>query len=116
MTTVHTGSGAQTLVEIESQPELWERALALAADGVPGLPEPGERVLVLGCGTSYYVGQAYASLREGSGHGPTEALIASETPRSYARTTGSWPSAGPGPPRSSSTPCNSCVSSSPTCR
>jgi fructoselysine-6-P-deglycase FrlB-like protein len=69
-----------TRAEIASQPECWQRALELAEAGVPGLPAPGERVLVLGCGTSYFVGAAYAWLREAAGHGATDALVASELP------------------------------------
>ncbi|MEU9045956.1 MULTISPECIES: sugar isomerase [unclassified Kitasatospora] len=70
--------------EIASQPAHWRRALELAP---PGLPEPGERVAVLGCGTSLYIAQAYAALREGSGQGETEAFAASEFPvgRRYDR-------------------------------
>jgi glucosamine--fructose-6-phosphate aminotransferase (isomerizing) len=69
-----------TRAEIASQPACWQRALELAEAGVPGLPAPGERVLVLGCGTSYHVGAAYAWLREAAGHGATDALAASELP------------------------------------
>lgn len=72
--------GTITSDEIASQPECWRRARYQADAGVPGLPEPGERVLVLGCGTSYYVACAYAWLREQSGHGATDAVIASELP------------------------------------
>jgi glutamine---fructose-6-phosphate transaminase (isomerizing) len=82
------GAGVITSTEIASQPELWERAHASAANGVPGLPTPGERVLVLGCGTSYYVAATYAWLREQAGHGMTDAVIASELPpvtRDYDR-------------------------------
>lgn len=73
-------SGTATRDEINSQPELWQRALDLAAAGVDGFPAAGERVLIVGCGTSYYVGAAFALLREWQGHGPTDALIASELP------------------------------------
>jgi len=62
-----------TRAEIASQPECWQRALELAEAGVPGLPTAGERVLILGCGTSYYVGVAYSWLREAAGHGVTDA-------------------------------------------
>lgn len=72
--------GAATRAEIDSQPELWQRALDIAAGGVDGFPKTGERVLVVGCGTSYYIGLAFAMLREWHGHGPTDALIASELP------------------------------------
>jgi len=44
------------------------------------MPRGGERVLVLGCGTSYYIAQAYAALREQGGHGETDAMVASELP------------------------------------
>jgi fructoselysine-6-P-deglycase FrlB-like protein len=68
--------------EIASQPSVWARALELS---VSGLPEPGERVAVIGCGTSYYMAQAYAALREGQGE--TDAFPASEFPfgRRYDR-------------------------------
>ena len=65
--------------EIADQPECWARAAELA--GSPGLPLPGERVAVVGCGTSWFMGQAYASLREAAGQGETDAFQASEFPR-----------------------------------
>jgi fructoselysine-6-P-deglycase FrlB-like protein len=70
--------------EIASQPSVWSRALEMS---VSGLPEPGERVAVLGCGTSYYMAQAYAALRESAGLGETDAFPASEFPagRRYDR-------------------------------
>ncbi|MFB7598941.1 SIS domain-containing protein [Streptomyces sp. NPDC056160] len=70
--------------EIASQPECWRRALELAP---AGLPERGERVAVIGCGTSLYIAQAYASLREAAGLGETDAFAASEFPaaRDYDR-------------------------------
>ena len=71
--------------EIASQPDCWLRAAELSA--APGLPRPGERVAIVGCGTSWFVGQAYASLRERSGQGETDAFQASEFPpgRGYDR-------------------------------
>ena len=71
--------------EIASQPECWTRAAALA--GSPGLPGRGERVAVAGCGTSWFMAQAYAALREQAGHGETDAFQASEFPlgRRYDR-------------------------------
>jgi len=48
--------GQITSDEIASQPACWLLAQDQARAGVPGLPASGERVLVLGCGTSYYVG------------------------------------------------------------
>jgi glucosamine--fructose-6-phosphate aminotransferase (isomerizing) len=80
--------GQVTAEEIASQPGCWLRAQEQIRSGLSGLPEPGERVLALGCGTSYYVAGAYAWLREQRGHGQTDAVIASELPevlREYDR-------------------------------
>src|SRR3954451_22812814 len=59
--------------EIISQPDCWRRAVTLAPDS---LPAPGERVAVIGCGTSWFVAQSYAQLREAAGHGETDAFAA----------------------------------------
>ena len=69
-----------TADEIRSQPALWERAgdLVASLDGI--LPQPGEQAAVIGCGTSWFMAQAYAALREGNGHGRTDAFAASEMP------------------------------------
>jgi len=71
--------------EIASQPECWSLAAKLADS--PGLPARGERVAVVGCGTSWFMGMAYASLREQSGEGETDVFQASEFPhgRRYDR-------------------------------
>ncbi|MGW1432654.1 SIS domain-containing protein [Streptomyces sp. NPDC002431] len=78
-----------SFVEIEtaSQPECWRRAAELAGTQSAALPTAGERVAVVGCGTSFYMAQAYAALREGSGQGETDAFAASEFPfgRTYDR-------------------------------
>ena len=51
------------------------------------LPRPGERSAAIGCGTSLYMAQAYACLREDAAHGETDAFAASEFPgaRRYDR-------------------------------
>jgi fructoselysine-6-P-deglycase FrlB-like protein len=51
------------------------------------LPQDGERVAVIGCGTSFFIAQAYAALREASGRGESDAFPASEFPlaRRYDR-------------------------------
>ena len=74
--------------EIASQPECWSLAAKLADS--PGLPARGERVAVVGCGTSWFMSMAYASLRERSGQGETDAFQASEFPhgRRYDREIG----------------------------
>lgn len=80
--------GRITSEEIASQPDCWAQARAHAVSLPAGLPAAGERVLVLGCGTSYYVAAAYAWLREQGGQGVTDAVIASEMPttlRDYDR-------------------------------
>jgi fructoselysine-6-P-deglycase FrlB-like protein len=66
--------------EIAAQPDCWARAVR-AADSQVGLPEPGENVAVIGCGTSWFMAMAYAALREKAGHGRTDAFTASEFPR-----------------------------------
>ncbi|MFF6906139.1 SIS domain-containing protein [Streptomyces sp. NPDC012389] len=70
--------------EIASQPACWRRAAALADGHRAVLPAAGERIAVVGCGTSFYMAQAYAALREGSGQGESDAFAASEFP--YGRT------------------------------
>ncbi|MHC0433680.1 SIS domain-containing protein [Streptomyces sp. O3] len=73
--------------ELNSQPACWARAAALAGEHGDALPAPGERVAVVGCGTSFFMAQAIAGLREGAGLGETDAFAASEYPaaRSYDR-------------------------------
>jgi fructoselysine-6-P-deglycase FrlB-like protein len=68
--------------EISSQPECWRRAARLAGEVATVLPRHGERVAVLGCGTSWFMAQSYAALRETAGHGETDAFAATEFPRS----------------------------------
>ncbi|MGW1226457.1 SIS domain-containing protein [Streptomyces sp. NPDC002530] len=78
-----------SFVEIEtaSQPECWRRAAQLAPGHADVLPAAGERIAVVGCGTSFYMAQAYAALREDSGQGESDAFAASEFPsrRRYDR-------------------------------
>ncbi|MFB7656784.1 MULTISPECIES: SIS domain-containing protein [unclassified Streptomyces] len=70
--------------ELNSQPECWTRAAAEAAGHTAALPAAGERVAVVGCGTSYFMAQSVAALREGAGQGETDAFAASEFPRGRA--------------------------------
>ncbi|MCA2211879.1 SIS domain-containing protein [Jidongwangia harbinensis] len=67
-----------TSAEISSQPTVWHRALAHTDEARRALTAPGERVLVLGCGTSWFVAQSIAELRESAGLGETDAVCASE--------------------------------------
>lgn len=86
-----TGARTKTEAEIADQPECWRRAVELAGTpdtpGFAGLPRTGERVAIVGCGTSWFIAHAYAVLRESAGLGETDAFAASEMPvgRAYDR-------------------------------
>ena len=64
--------------EIRRQPESWATALRLLPEVAGALPRAGERVAVLGSGTSWFMGAAYAALRESAGLGETDAFAASD--------------------------------------
>ncbi len=66
--------------EIASQPAAWLEAAARAPGLAAELPASGERLAVVGCGTSYFMAQAAAALRESSGHGESDSFAASEAP------------------------------------
>lgn len=85
--TADTTEGTHVEREIARQPAMWARALDLLPDLTAILPAPGERVAVLGCGTSWFMAAAYAALREERGLGHTDAFSASEFPaaRDYDR-------------------------------
>ncbi|MFI1755248.1 SIS domain-containing protein [Streptomyces sp. NPDC020571] len=70
--------------ELSSQPECWTRAAEEAARHTAALPAAGERVAIVGCGTSYFMAQSAAALREGADLGETDAFAASEFPRGRA--------------------------------
>ena len=72
--------------EIASQPECWRRAAAWVPS-VTQLPDRAESVAAVGCGTSWFIAQSYAALRESRGLGQTDAFAASEFPlgRRYDR-------------------------------
>ena len=69
--------GVHMKAELASQPDAWERAVGLTAERAV-LPATGERIAVVGCGTSWFMAQSYAVLRESAGHGVTDAFAASE--------------------------------------
>lgn len=71
---------AYLAAEIATQPDDWRAVLARVDEALAVLPPRGARVAVTGCGTSFYMAQAYATLRETSGTGPTDAFAASEFP------------------------------------
>jgi len=67
-----------TSTEILSQPQMWQRALDLVDTYGPALVAPGERMLVLGCGTSEFVAESFATMRESAGFGETDARYGGE--------------------------------------
>jgi glutamine---fructose-6-phosphate transaminase (isomerizing) len=67
-----------TVSEVTSQPEVWRTGLGLTDQARAELAAPGERMLLLGCGTSWFVAQSIAELRESAGLGETDAVCASE--------------------------------------
>jgi fructoselysine-6-P-deglycase FrlB-like protein len=73
--------------EIASQPACWRRSAEVTTVSATALPRHGDRVAAIGCGTSWFIAQAYATLRERTGHGETDAYAASQfTPgRRYDR-------------------------------
>lgn len=66
--------------EIASQPAVWRRAADLAPSLTSQLPPAGARLAVIGCGTSLYMAQAFATARETAGAGETDPFPASELP------------------------------------
>src|SRR5450631_287531 len=73
----NTHAGAHMEAELASQPDAWEQAVGLTAERAL-LPASGERIAVVGCGTSWFMAQSYAAARESAGHGVTDAFAASE--------------------------------------
>jgi fructoselysine-6-P-deglycase FrlB-like protein len=73
--------------EILTQPADWRHAATLAPAHTAALPQAGERVVAVGCGTSLHMAHAYAAAREAAGAGETDAFPASEMPagRRYDR-------------------------------
>jgi glucosamine--fructose-6-phosphate aminotransferase (isomerizing) len=67
-----------TTAEIASQPQVWAQALSRMDEAQQAFAAPGERMLILGCGTSWFVAQSIAELRESAGLGETDAVCASE--------------------------------------
>ena len=70
-------------LEIASQPEIWRQTAEFAPSVFHKLPKKGERVAVVGCGSSWFMSMCYAALREQAGHGETDVYAGSEF--NYAR-------------------------------
>ena len=73
--------------EIRRQPAAWRRAAAGLPAVADALPRHGERIAVIGCGTSWFMAEAYAVLREEAGFGQSDFFPASQVPggRTYDR-------------------------------
>jgi glucosamine--fructose-6-phosphate aminotransferase (isomerizing) len=73
--------------EIASQPELWADALGHQEALASVLRAPGERMLLIGCGTSAFMAASIAALREAAGFGETDWAFPAEAPpgREYDR-------------------------------
>ncbi|WP_238846941.1 SIS domain-containing protein [Nocardia arthritidis] len=74
----HSTPVTHLATEVATQPEDWVRAATIAADHKAVLPQEGERVAVIGCGTSLFMSRAISALREEAGHGLTDAWPASQ--------------------------------------
>jgi fructoselysine-6-P-deglycase FrlB-like protein len=68
--------------EVASQPQMWRTAAAMAAEAREALPAAGARNAVVGCGTSWFMAQSVAALREAGGLGETDAFTPTEMPPS----------------------------------
>ena len=68
--------------EIAAQPECWRTAAGLATEVSDRLGADGERIAFVGCGTSWFMGQVLAALREAGGRGESDAFTAAEFPLS----------------------------------
>ena len=66
--------------EIASQPQMWRIASAMASGPRDVLPPAGTRIAVVGCGTSWFMAQSVAALREAAGRGETDAFTPTEMP------------------------------------
>ena len=56
-------AGSHMQDELASQPDAWERAVGMSSERAL-LPASGERIAVVGCGTSWFMAQSYAVARE----------------------------------------------------
>ena len=69
---------ANTEREVASQPATWRLAAERTAPGLAAvLTTPGP-LAIIGCGTSWFVAQTVAALREAAGYGPTDAYTPTE--------------------------------------
>ena len=77
-TDVVLGADTHLAAELATQPDDWSTARDLAREHAALLPQPGERVAFLGCGSSLYVSHSIAATREAAGLGETDAWPAGD--------------------------------------
>lgn len=85
-----SATASKMAAEVATQPQNWRDARDIAREYAGALPKPGERVAILGCGSSLYVARTVAALRESLGHGVTDAWPAGDPQlgRDYDRVIG----------------------------
>ncbi len=64
--------------EISSQPSMWNMVADFAPSMLDLLPSKGEKIAVVGCGSSWFMSQCFGWLREESGFGETDIYVGSE--------------------------------------
>ncbi|MEI6648403.1 MAG: SIS domain-containing protein [Actinomycetes bacterium] len=64
--------------EIASQPAIWRQVAQFAPTVLDLLPAKGEKVAVVGCGSSWFMSQCFGWLRERAGFGETDVYAGSE--------------------------------------
>ena len=82
MSTQNAATSGQIAVhadaEIASQPAIWRQVAEFAPSVAHLLPKKGERVAVVGCGSSWFMSTAYGLMREDLGFGESDIYTASE--------------------------------------
>jgi fructoselysine-6-P-deglycase FrlB-like protein len=68
-----------TQQEVASQPGCWRTAARQTAPELAAVLTTPGALAVVGCGTSWFVAQAIAALRESAGYGPTDAYTPTES-------------------------------------
>jgi fructoselysine-6-P-deglycase FrlB-like protein len=64
--------------ELASQPDIWRQTAQFLPSVASKLPVHGAKVAAVGCGTSWFMSQGYASFREAAGNGETDFYAGSE--------------------------------------
>jgi fructoselysine-6-P-deglycase FrlB-like protein len=65
-------------LEVFSQPEIWEQTIGFYPSAAASMPQKGERVAFVGCGTSWFMSMSAAALWESHGFGEADAFTSSE--------------------------------------